>query len=513
MNSTELDKKHKSLLSWFNKKAKRTWWYDNEMKMLVAHTADFRDARENPDLGIVGLYDTLSPANSSEQNCFAFPISKGGWVIRRYGQSTPEHNSWETDDQGWTKIKYNIMPTFERSCQFREGALDSNDFFNFHNGTDINLVFSDLKIDYAIPDVYKGIMFAIRKKKNRIIIRVSQLQGTPEPEGFLKKSNYFEKVIIYNEAIEIDDSVLTVPDDLIRHVNSLGKEAGWYVKIASNWVMQSKTNIADVIQALNPSITAKDIKVYMGNQIINPWILEHKPFAPEYLGARKWNKDAPQLAYEPLPGDCDSWLRMLNHVGSELNKYVLKDEWCQHAGIETGGDYLLHWIAYLFQKPEQPLPYLFLWSKEQETGKSTLHESITLLLKDSIGSMRADHALQSQTGFNKELENCVLAYVEETDLSGSSGAANKIKDYVTSLYLSIRAMHTDAYMVENNTHWIQTSNSSTACPIVDGDTRIVSMKVPSITHKIPKHELRTNLIDEAPCFTYLIMNMELPDPI
>jgi hypothetical protein len=177
----------------------------------------------------------------------------------------------------------------------------------------------------------------------------------------------------------------------------------------------------------------------------------------------------------------------------------------------NGAEYLLCWIASMIRRPGTPLPYLFLWGG-QDTGKSTLHEALALLFKNEIGYERADHALKSTTGFNKELENAVLAVVEETDLSGNSAAANRIKDLVTSRHISIRAMHTDAYMVKNTTHWIQASNSPTACPILQGDTRILAIKVGTLTNLIPKGELIEKLIQEAPAFTHTILNFNLPNP-
>lgn len=510
IKTPELDKEHRALLTWFSKNSEKSWWFDNEMKMLVGHTKDFLDARQDPNLGLVGLYDTTSPGSDATQNCYAFPLKKGAWVIRRYGQKTSEHPAWEIDEQGWTKVVFNQPPTFERSCQFREGLLDSGDFYNFEDGTDINLVFSDLLIDYKLDSDFKKSVFSLKKKSNKIIIR-TDLDGG-KPKGFIKKSKYFEKVIIFNEVSELDDSVMIISEEVIRHCNSQGQEAGWFVEVNGEWVQHPKMNIGNVLQSMNNNLTPKDISIYFGNQITNPWKFKPVPFGPEYPGGRFWNRNAAQLAFKPEVGRCDTWFSVLNHVGLELNDIVVEDEWCITNGIQTGGDFLLHWIASMFQRPEIPLPYLFIWGKEQDTGKSTLHESIGLLLKDEIGYMRADHALQSSTGFNKELENCVLAFVEETDLSGNNSAANKIKDYVTSLFLSIRAMQTDAYLVKNNTHWIHTSNTAHACPMMKGDTRIMSMRVQKLYSKIPKDEFREKLISEGPAFTNLIMSLELPAP-
>ena len=49
--------------------------------------------------------------------------------------------------------------------------------------------------------------------------------------------------------------------------------------------------------------------------------------------------------------------------------------------------------------------------------------------------------------FNGEMENCVLASIDEHDLSSDNRAVQKVKEWVTGLTISIRRMRTNQYTV------------------------------------------------------------------
>jgi len=205
----------------------------------------------------------------------------------------------------------------------------------------------------------------------------------------------------------------------------------------------------------------------------------------------------------------DTWLKVLDHCGSGLNDAVQDDAWCKNNSILTGGDYLKCWVASLFQKPYESLPYLFLYGP-QNSGKSILHESLSLLF--TKGAKRADAALISQSGFNEELEGCILAIIEEIDLNKDKTAYNRIKDWVTSEEIMIHGKGKTPYHMPNTSHWIQCSNEGSACPIFQGDTRITMCFVGALDpiDMIPKRQLLDQLKDEAPDFLAEIMNLEVP---
>ena len=188
-----------------------------------------------------------------------------------------------------------------------------------------------------------------------------------------------------------------------------------------------------------------------------------------------------------------------------------ESEWCRLHNIRSGSDYLLYWIAFLLRDPFQPLPYLFFCGN-QNSGKSILHQAIALLMTRGVAS--ADRALNNQNDFNGELANCVLAYIEETDLSENRRAYARIKDWTTNDELWIRRMRTDAYKQRNTLHFIQTANHLQNVYLEPGDTRIVVMLVLDFEpgEEIPKNELKAKLQEEAPHFMRTIMDLSLPSP-
>ena len=151
---------------------------------------------------------------------------------------------------------------------------------------------------------------------------------------------------------------------------------------------------------------------------------------------------------------------------------------------------------------------MFLWGNEN-SGKSILHEALELLV--TKGVVKADKALKSHE-FNGELAGAVICAVEETNVARLPGAHARIKEYVTARTLSIREMRTNVYQVPNTTHWIQTANSQSDCPVFPGDTRITVIEVGDLLpeQEIAKMTLLAKLNEEAPHVMYTLMNLQLP---
>ena len=122
---------------------------------------------------------------------------------------------------------------------------------------------------------------------------------------------------------------------------------------------------------------------------------------------------------------------ILDHVGSGLTPYL--DDWCELNGITTGGQYLMWWAARLFQYPQGRLPYLFLFSPEQNSGKSSFHRTLLLLFANQNGWCELRKELLKDD-FNDLLRGCsALAYLEEIDLSKSPMAYDLVKNLIDGL--------------------------------------------------------------------------------
>lgn len=501
-----LQQSQKDLLSWMSKDSKYSWWYVQDLKMLVTHTIDLK--RAFTELNMVGVFDTSS-TGSSEQNCFCFPLSNGGWVVRRFGKSVKEHSSWLTDEHGWTKCFINCKPDLATACRFVGGQLDSKGFFHFLNGSLLNKVLEIVEIPYQIEADLALNKFKCSMKGNKVILQ-SSLPISQLPEGWVEGYECIEKVLFYKDS-ETDDNKMINLDHVCRPCISMGKEAGWLVRINDLWVEHPTPNVQKMVQSIFPDMSQKEIIVSLGKSLLAPWILVNEPFKEEYLGNRQWNHNSAQLAFIPERGACNSWFSILEHCGKELDNCL--DEWCKTNDILSGRDYMLAWVASMFQRPYIHLPYLFLFSKEQNTGKSTFHSALRMLFKNERGYVRADRSLENTSGFNGELYNAICCVIEEVDLGMNKLAYARIKDYTTSPEISIRKLYHDPFPALNTTHWIQCSNNPCACPIEDhSDTRVVCLQVEPLIKAIPDYDFMATLREEAPAFLWEILKYPLPNP-
>ena len=73
-------------------------------------------------------------------------------------------------------------------------------------------------------------------------------------------------------------------------------------------------------------------------------------------------------------------------------------------------------------------------------------------------------------------------------------------------------MRTNLYHVPNTTHWIQTANYQSHCPVFPGDTRITVVEVGDLLpeQEVPKLVLLAKLKEEGPHFLYTLLHLQLP---
>ena len=165
----------------------------------------------------------------------------------------------------------------------------------------------------------------------------------------------------------------------------------------------------------------------------------------------------------------------------------------------------------MLQKPQAKIPYLFIYSPEQETGKSSFHEALNVLFAKQKGYVQINKTIKSN--FDGELENAILCVLEEVNLSGkNSEIYDKIKDYTTSSHIAIRPLYRQQYLIPNYLHFIQCANKLSYLPIEPGDTRIVVVRVHPIEEDeiISREELHQRLKKEAPDFLAEILSLDIP---
>jgi len=512
-----LDPEHRGLIDYLANNG-CVWWWDADNHMLVTHTIHLREAHR--ELRFRGTFETLATGSDRgfDHNCFAFPLRCGSWVVRRYSLGTKEHESWDQDGNGWTRCFYNREPDLHSLARLHDGVEHEKGGYAFRHAESVVKVLTALGVAIELPNFIMSRKAYIKpvSKENKLIVHIDAEGGDDgtKMKGWLNEKKLWKRVFKANFPHNPESEAGENYDDLVRHIVSTGdQDAGWVIHREKAWVEEPLVHIRLALGSLGHDM--KEINQIVGTSVLKAWTLVNKPFQPEYPGNREWNRGAAQFAVTPT-ADVDNlsyptWSKILEHCGSGLNQAVQNHEWCKANGITKGSEFLMLWIASMFKRPDQPSTYLAFWGS-QDCGKSIFHEAISEILVTG-GVVRADNALQSQQNFNGELANAILCVVEETDLRKDRTAYNRIKDWVTSPQIMIRALYTQGYMVRNTTHWIQCSNDQEACPIFEGDTRITLINVPDLSKKdmIPKPQLMQLLRKEAPDFLAAVLAMELPE--
>lgn len=506
----KLDEDHKKLLKYLEENDCQ-WWFDADRNMLVAHTFDLKSAHK--DLGLRGIFDTLATGKDKpDHNCFSFAQERpsGAWAVRRY-ENVQETSNWNQDANGYTTCYYNQDPTLEVASRTHGGGEDEKGAFHFNYAKDAVDAAKDLGVRFKIPDWATNRPAQLKQHKDGRLITYIKRESQDQPiEGWLEDKNQWKKIFNASLTQQTEPKALDY-DGIVRHlITPDGHDFGWVLK-SNNWNVECYTNVRLALKSLG--LSDHEISQTLGDCVLEGWQVINEPFQPEFPGGRKWNRNAAQFRYTPKlepPFKFPTWECILNHCGKGLDSAIADDGWCQIHNVKTGADYLKIWVASLFQYPKKRLPYIFLYSKDERTGKTTFHEAIGSLL--TKGYTRADTALISSANFNGELENAILCAVEETDLGKSSSARNRIKDWITASTIMIHHKGQTPYQVENTTHIIQTGNNHTECPIFSGDTRITMIQVPAfeLAEMIPTDQMKIQLEREAPAFMAELLQVEIP---
>lgn len=505
-----LDDDHRRLLK-FLAAEKAVWWWDADRHLLVAHTAQL--AKAHRELGFRGLFYTRS-AVWPGQNCFAFPLRKGAWVVRRHGRGTAEHPSWQRDPQGWTRTLLNHAVDLSTAAVAHEALETPKGEQVFESVLRALAALKDLGADITLlklPDNlhHRAASLLPAKDRERVVLSIRREVSDHQLPGWLtnRKGDRWERLV----RIISEDHDPEPPDELVRAIVAQGRDAGFVIRGRACWVEQTASNVRSVLLATGTPRT--DLDRVLGQAVLHYWEITNLPFAEEFPGNRRWNRSAAKLAYVPSEGPCPTWDLLLDHLGRELDVTVANHAWCRKAGLLTGGDYLRAWVASVLREPLEPLPYLFFWSVENNTGKSSFHEALKLLFKDGKGVARAETALTNEQRFNAELAGAVICVTEEINLREHRVAADRVKDWVTSKTIQLHPKGGTPYDVPNSTHWIQDANALGAGPILVGDTRITVVHVGMIESEIEKRTLMSLLQAEAPGFLHRVTKLELPPPL
>lgn len=456
--------------------------------------------------GYRGHFATSSNGTDPGQpNGYMFPLPGGAFLVKRFGNAQ-EDESWFTGPNGQYAF-LNVEVPFSKAVQhFADNKTTKG--YAFTRGK-LESMLTAIGSDLQVPEMLAGRTLFVKTVKNDVQISVEKQDADAQCVGWSSTGNTWQRSFAVPETADAfaEADVVRVSDE-VRAVSTDTESAKWCIKTDGVWIGTLNSEVRNVLIAQD----VKSPSAAMGRMRQQPYWLVFEPFQDEYLPGRRWNRDAPQLACEPAeePGDTPTWDAIFNHVGSGMDDDVVADEVCVSRGITTGAHYLKLWTKLLIEKPGQRTPYIFLTSRQNNTGKTTFGASIPHLINPGVAEINEEALVDKFTG---ELENKVLCLIEELDLRDERKRAYAmLKRVLTSKTLTIRRMRTDAYSVPNFTHFIHTANDAKFVPVETEDMRIVMISVPQITHFIESLEFEDRVKREAPSMLRKLLNMPLTEP-
>lgn len=178
------------------------------------------------------------------------------------------------------------------------------------------------------------------------------------------------------------------------------------------------------------------------------------------------------FAVEPRPGD---WSGLKSHLKN-----------CVCGGDQAKFDWLMDWLADAVQNPQnKPGTALVLKSRTEGTGKTMLARALRAIFGPHWAkASSANHVLGN---FNANLETCVVLSVEEAIWAGSKQAESVLKDLITAEELRIERKGADAYVADNCTRIIFTSNEDWVIPAGPESRRYCVLEVVNERAKDPSY--------------------------
>lgn len=149
--------------------------------------------------------------------------------------------------------------------------------------------------------------------------------------------------------------------------------------------------------------------------------------------------------------------------------------------------------------------FLYLYSDQNGTGRSILHEALSLLIPERV--IRIDPVLSSRC-FNAELATPFpVCVIEETHFGRDRTALSRFKDWVTLPEIVVHRQCQAPITVPNTASWVQCGRNPQDCPARNPDLGVdfLRFRVPSLRDPVPKTILHEQLRAEAPAFLESIL--------
>ena len=169
-------------------------------------------------------------------------------------------------------------------------------------------------------------------------------------------------------------------------------------------------------------------------------------------------------AVDPAPGD---WSLMRAH----LEEVVA-------AGDQVSSSYILNWIAWAIQNPDQPAEVALVLRGGRGSGKGTLARAIKRL--HGQHGLQITSPMQLVGRFNAHLRDCCLLFADEAVAPGDKAAESVLKGLITEPELTIEGKGVNTTQARNQLHIIMASNEDWVVPAGIDERRFAVFEVSDV---------------------------------
>jgi Family of unknown function (DUF5906) len=200
------------------------------------------------------------------------------------------------------------------------------------------------------------------------------------------------------------------------------------------------------------------------------WWLDHRGRA-QYRGVRFRPNQEPVVngyvnswqgwGIEPRPGN---WSLIQQHIVEVIA-----------GGDAESAEYVLRWLAYAIQHPDQQAEVYLVLIGEKGTGKNTLARC----LQPNVGGHAFEVTDREQVirKFNGHLEDCILFIANEAYWGGDKRCVGRLQGMITESTLAIERKGFDAYQAKNFLHVLMLAEPGWVIPAGRFERRYAALKV------------------------------------
>lgn len=215
----------------------------------------------------------------------------------------------------------------------------------------------------------------------------------------------------------------------------------------------------------------RKVKVNGNDVPLGKWWLEH-PKRRQYEGLTfQPGNNAPVIdgklnlwqgwGFEPKQGN---WSKLRDHIWLVL---------C--SSKQELFDYVMNWLAFAVQHPEQRAEVVLVMKGKKGTGKGTLGNTMSKLFGQHSLQISSSQHLVGR--FNGHLRDCVFLFADEAFWPGDKAGEGTLKRIVTEPTLFIEGKYRDGVEVPNLLHIVMASNEDWIVPAGEHERRYVVFEV------------------------------------